>query len=87
MTIPKESRLHFFSDRMAEPVTQPDSVHDENLNSGHSLRICAVVFQRLSEGPHSSAGNRWVHGNEPLITAAPDGTLYINALQHVLSLD
>src|SRR5438309_2060894 len=26
-----------------------------------------------------------VHGNEPLITAAPDGTLYISALQHIYS--
>jgi hypothetical protein len=25
------------------------------------------------------------HGNEPLITAAPDGTLYISALQHIYS--
>jgi len=26
-----------------------------------------------------------VHGNEPLIAAAPDGTLYISALQHIYS--
>jgi hypothetical protein len=26
-----------------------------------------------------------IHGNEPLITAAPDGTLYISALQHLYS--
>jgi hypothetical protein len=24
-----------------------------------------------------------IHGNEPLVTAAPDGTLYISALQHI----
>src|SRR2546421_6553000 len=26
-----------------------------------------------------------VHGNEPLLAAAPDGTLYISALQHIYS--
>ena len=45
--------------------------------------LCAVApFLSLGGPVPVTVG---IHGNEPLITAAPDGTLYISALQHIYS--
>src|SRR5438067_12637800 len=65
------------------------------------MRTIAILFACAMIPALASAGKRpkitptptpaptpvtvGVHGNEPLIAAAPDGTLYISALQHVYS--
>src|SRR5207253_1180328 len=70
-------------------------------DSDYSMRTIAIIFACAMIPALASAGKRpkstptptpaptpvtvGVHGNEPLIAAAPDGTLYISALQHVYS--
>jgi hypothetical protein len=49
------------------------------------VRMLCIIAPLLAAAPAnaSSPVTVGIHGNEPLITRAPDGTLYISALQHL----
>ena len=61
------------------------------------MKTSLIIFASVAIAASAFAGNRprptptpaptpltvGIHGNEPIVAAAPDGTLYISALQHI----